>query len=136
MATMIEHINPDSLLKSPAFSQAVTVEGGGKTIYIGGQDAVLSNNELVGRGDLNAQTVQVMKNIRIALEAAGGGWKDVVKLNIFLKQGQDAGGAFKAAQSEMKGMTKPPVVTVVYVAGFGNPDFLLEVDAVAFVPAS
>lgn len=132
MATRIEHINPDGLLKSPAFSQVVSVEGSGKTIYIGGQDAVLSNNDLVGKGDLKAQTVQVMKNIGKALEAAGAGWKDVIKLSIFLKQGQNAGSAFEAAKSEMKEMTSPPVITVVFVAGFGNPDFLLEIDAVAF----
>lgn len=39
----IEHINPDGLMKNPAFSQVVTTLGNGKTIYIGGQ--VLSIQE-------------------------------------------------------------------------------------------
>lgn len=39
MKTQIKYINPDGLFKSPAFSQVVTTQGNGKTIYIGGQDA-------------------------------------------------------------------------------------------------
>ena len=36
----IEHLNPDGLMKNPAFSQAVAVTGPHKTIYVGGQNAV------------------------------------------------------------------------------------------------
>ena len=36
----MEHINPDGLIKNPAFSQIIATEGNGKTIYIGGQNAV------------------------------------------------------------------------------------------------
>jgi len=38
----IVHINPDILYKSPVFSQAVLAEGG-KTLYIGGQNGILSD---------------------------------------------------------------------------------------------
>jgi hypothetical protein len=36
----VEHINPDGLLRSPAFSHVVTVTGPVRTVYVGGQNAV------------------------------------------------------------------------------------------------
>lgn len=40
MENRVEHINPDGLIKNPAFSQVVTTQGKGKTIYIGGQNSI------------------------------------------------------------------------------------------------
>jgi hypothetical protein len=51
MSNKIEHINPEGLSKNPAFSQIITTQGNGKTIYIGGQDAVNSNGEIIGKGE-------------------------------------------------------------------------------------
>lgn len=129
----IKHINPDGMLKTPVFSQAVVTSGTGRTIYIGGQNAVNEKGEVIGKGNIAAQTEQVMKNIVTALEACGATMKDVVKLNIFITQGQDAQKGFEASQKFMPKDAKPPVITALFVAGMGNPDFLLEIDAVAFV---
>lgn len=129
----IKHINPDGMLKTPVFSQAVVTSGTGRTIYIGGQNAVNKKGEIIGKGDIAAQTEQVMKNIVTALEACGATMKDVVKLNIFITQGQDAQKGFEASQKFMPKDVKPPAITALFVAGMGNPDFLLEIDAVAFV---
>jgi enamine deaminase RidA (YjgF/YER057c/UK114 family) len=126
-------INPEGMMKSPAFSQAVITEGKGKTIYIGGQNAVNEKGETVGKGDIAAQTEQVMKNIGIALEACGAGFKDIIKMTIYITQGQDARRAFEASQKFMYKNTNPPIVTALFVAGMGNPDYLLEAEAVAFV---
>jgi enamine deaminase RidA (YjgF/YER057c/UK114 family) len=62
-----EHINPEGLFKSPAFSQIVTTQGNGMTIYVGGQNAVNEEHEIIGKNDLALQTEQVMKNLIIAL---------------------------------------------------------------------
>ncbi len=134
MSNQTQHVNPDSLMKSPAFTQVVTTEGAGKTIYIGGQNAVTANKELVGKGDLAAQTTQVMKNIATALEACGAGFEHVVKMNIYLVQGQDARKGFLAAQPFMA-KAQPPAITGVFVTGLTNPDYLVEIEAVAFLPA-
>jgi len=48
----IEHLNPEGLHKNPAYSQAVAVAGPVKTVYVGGQNAVDSEGNLVGKGDL------------------------------------------------------------------------------------
>ncbi len=129
-----EHINPDGLFKSPAFSQVVTTRGNGKTIYIGGQNAVNQNHEIVGKNDIALQTEQVMKNLGIALEACGATFESLVKLNIHVVQGQDAMKGFEVSQKYVGQSATQPVVTVLFVAGLVHPDFLVEIDAIAFVP--
>jgi enamine deaminase RidA (YjgF/YER057c/UK114 family) len=129
-----EHINPDGLFKSPAFSQVVTTQGNGKTIYIGGQNAVNKDLEIVGKGSLSKQTEQVMLNLTTALEACGATFSDLVKLNINLVQGQDAREGFEASKKFLGTISNPPIVTVLFVSGLGHPDYLVEIDAIAFVP--
>lgn len=51
----VELLSPDGLIKSPAFSNVAVVSGPVKTIYIGGQDAITAEGELVGKGDLAAR---------------------------------------------------------------------------------
>lgn len=123
MSQQIQHINPDGMASNPAYSQGVVTFGNGKTIYVGGQNAVNELGEIVGKGDLAAQTMQAMQNVQAVLEAAGAGWNQVIKLSVFILQGNDPVKGFQAAQSFMARMAKPPAVTVLLVAGLGNPDF-------------
>ncbi|MEM7106772.1 MAG: RidA family protein [Bacteroidota bacterium] len=133
MENKTEYINPKGLLKNPAFSQIVITRGSGKTIYVGGQNAVDKNAELVGKNDIAAQTEQVMKNLATALKSSGANFKDLVKLNIYMVQGQDLKKGFEVSQKFLKEVSKPPIVTVLFVAGLVNPDYLIEIDATAFV---
>lgn len=134
MSDKIQHINPDGLSKNPAFSQVVTTQGNGKTIYIGGQDAVNAQGEVVGKGDIAEQTEQVMKNLQTALSACGATFENIVKLSIYLVQGQDLYRGFQVSQKYFGNLTNPPVISVLIVAGLANPDFLVEIDATAFIP--
>lgn len=134
MMDKMEHLNPDGLIKNPAFSQIITTEGNGKTIYIGGQNSVNAAGDIVGKNDISKQTEQVMKNLEIALKYCGVSFESLVKLNIHIVQGQDAYGAFQVSQKFLGQNPNPPIVTVLYVAGLINPEFLLEIDAIAFQP--
>jgi len=127
MNNNIQHIDPDGLLKNPAFSQGVVTRGNGKTIYIGGQNSVNANRETIGKNNLQVRTEQVMQNIQTALSACGARFENLVKLFICIVEGQNPTGAFQAAQN-------PPAVSVMVIAGLSNPDFLIEIDAIAFVP--
>ncbi len=129
----VQFLNPDGMMKSPAFSQVVTTSGSGKTIYVGGQNAVNEKGETVGKGDIAAQTEQVMVNIDKALKAAGAAFKDIIKMNIYITQGQDIRKGFEASQRFFKDNVNQPVITGLFVAGIGDPDYLVEVEAVAFV---
>lgn len=130
----IKYINPEGLMQSQAFSQAVTTEGKGKTIYIGGQNAVNVNQEIVGKGDIRMQTDQVMQNIEVALAACGATFNNIVKLNIYIVQGQDVTGAYQASQKYMVKAAHPPVVTAFFVSALGSPEYLIEIEATAFLP--
>ncbi len=132
MKGQIKRINPDRLLKNPAFSQVVTTQGSGKTIYIGGQNAVNENRELIGKVDIQTQTEQVMQNIQVALGSCGATFDNLVKLSIHIVQGQNIFGAFQISQKYLS-TSNPPVITVLVVAGLANPDFLIEIDATAFI---
>ena len=50
--TQIQFINPDGLNKNPAFTNVVAVTGPVKTVYIGGQDAIDSLGNIIGKGDI------------------------------------------------------------------------------------
>lgn len=132
----VRHINPDGLNKNPAFTNVITVTGPVKTIYIGGQDSINSSGEIVAKGDIKGQTEQVLKNIQTALKAAGAELEHIVKWNILVLQGQPIQPGLEAFQTLWGNRPNPPTITVAFVAGLANPDFLVEMDAIAVVPES
>jgi enamine deaminase RidA (YjgF/YER057c/UK114 family) len=130
----IKRINPDSLHKNPAFTQVVTVKNPGQLVYVGGQNAVNVRGEIVGN-DIGTQSEQAYRNLLAALEAAGATLADVFKMTIYFVQGnsiQDAYAAALRVNAEM-GLDKlpPPIVTGIVVAGLANPQYLIEIEAVA-----
>ncbi len=84
----IQHLNPDTLIKNPAFTAAIVVPANAKTIYIGGVDANTPGGEIVGKGDLAAQTEQVFKNLQFALQAAGAKLENIIKWNLYIVEGK------------------------------------------------
>jgi hypothetical protein len=67
--TEIQLLRPEGLFASPAFSHVAVVPPGATTAYVGGQNAVDQNGELVGGTDVAAQTRQVMLGALIPLAA-------------------------------------------------------------------
>src|SRR5688572_21282768 len=132
MSNKIAFINPDGLLKNPAFSQIAITKGTGNTIYIGGQNAITKDLEIIGKGDIKLQTEYILKNIEIALNACSATLDDLFKLTIYIVQGQDVLKGFEGAQSFLKKLKNPPVITGVIVTGLANPEYLVEIEAVAF----
>jgi enamine deaminase RidA (YjgF/YER057c/UK114 family) len=131
MPPTITHVNPEKMHTNPAFSQAVVVEGAARTIYVGGQNAVDAEGKIVGAGDLGAQTEQALRNLETVLSAAGAGRDDVVKWTILVAQGQDLNAGFAAFQRVWGLPPRPPIFTFAFVAGLANPDFLVEIEAIA-----
>jgi enamine deaminase RidA (YjgF/YER057c/UK114 family) len=130
----VQYLNPDALVKNPAFTNVVVVTGAVKTIYIGGQDAVDSSGAIVGKGDIAAQTEQIMQNVQAALEAAGARLEHVIKWNVYIVQGQPLQPGFEVFQRVWGRRPNPPAITGMFVAGLAHPDFLVEIDVVAVVP--
>ena len=103
-------------------------------MHIGGQDAVNASGEIAGKGDIVAQTEQVLANVRAALEAGGARPEHVIKLNIYVVEGQPLQEGFEAFQRAWPETPNPPAITGVFVSALAHPDFLVEIDAVAVVP--
>lgn len=132
MKSAIEFLNPDELLKNPAFSQIAITSGAGATIYIGGQNAITKDLRIVGKGDIAAQTEYILNNIETALHSCQSSLDDLFKLTIYIVQGQDVLKGFQGAQGFLKKLKHPPVITGVVVNGLANPEYLVEIEAVAF----
>ncbi|QBD75986.1 RidA family protein [Ktedonosporobacter rubrisoli] len=130
----VRYLSPDTLHKNPAFSQVIEISGPVKMVHVGGQDAVDAQGNIVGKGDLTAQTRQVLINLRNALAAAGARPEHIIKWNIYLVQGQSLREGYAAFQEFWKEQANPPAITGLFVAGLAHPDFLVEIDAVAVVP--
>lgn len=122
----IEHINPESLPTSPAFSQG-TITPAGRTLYVGGQDGVGPDGELLEGAD--EQVAQAMKNLLAVLEAAGATQKDVAKLTIYLHPTISGEQGFAAALPIWG--QHPTAITVVQVSAFARPGVFVEIDAIA-----
>lgn len=131
---LVQHINPDELHKNPAFTNVVVVTGAVRTVYIGGQDAVDAAGNIVGKGDIEAQTEQVLTNIQAALAAGGAALEHVIKWNVYIVHGQPLQPGFAAFQRVWGNRPNPPTISMLFVAALAHPDFLVEIDAVAVVP--
>jgi enamine deaminase RidA (YjgF/YER057c/UK114 family) len=132
--TEVKYVNPDQLNRNPAFTNVVVVTGPAKTVYVGGQDAVDASGKIVGKGDLAVQTQQVLRNIELALAAAGAQLNNVVKWNLHVVQGQSLQIGFEAFRKVWGNRPNPPAISFAFVSALAHPDFLLEMDAIAVVP--
>jgi len=126
-----KRIQPPNMVISPAYSQAIEVSGVSSTLFIGGQNAVDGNGNIIGKGDFAAQCKQALSNVKAILDSAGCSIENVVKITIHMIKGSDPRLGFAAFQEVFGAIEVPPVITVIQVEGFAVPDFLIEVDAIA-----
>ncbi len=128
-----EHINPPGLFQLPGFSQIV-VAPAGRTAYIAGQGPFDAQFRLIGEGDLHAQTVQALRNLRTALAALGVGPERVVSSTMYVVDLDDAKAAtfVRAMNEALDGQAFPPnASTLVGVTRLGLSGMLVEISAVA-----
>ena len=127
-------MNPTSVAPPiGSYSHAVRVEGDDATwIYVSGQIANGPDGELVGVGDLTAQTRQVFESLGRILEANGAGFDHVVKIQTYFTTLEGLAGSREVRAGYLA--ADPPASTAVQVAALLVPEALIEVDVVAVVP--
>jgi enamine deaminase RidA (YjgF/YER057c/UK114 family) len=79
-----QYLNPKELSTPRFYTHAVTAEGAARLVCISGQVSWDAGGNVVGKGDMRAQSEQVFNNVSAALKAAGAGWDDVVKMNGYM----------------------------------------------------
>ena len=110
------------------YSQAILTEAK-KTLYIAGQVPVDENGNLVGRGDVEAQTRKVFGNIQALCEAAGGSLNNVVSVTIYVTDMR-----FRPIITKVRKeiLEQPyPTATLVQIDALADENWLVEIDAVA-----
>ena len=128
-----------SILKSPKvasprpgqiMSQGVKVTGG-TTVYTSGQVARNSQGEVVGKGDVGAQTRQVLENLKSVLAEAGATLDDIVKVVVYVTNVADFAAVHEVRAEYFK--KDYPASTLVEVSALAGPDLLIEIEAVAVI---
>ncbi len=130
-----QEIDPPELFKHPGYKRIVTVQGDMKMVFIAGQTASDDNYRCVAPGDLRAQYLHVMKNLDIQLKAAGADWDDVVFRRIFVLDVDAFGKVVFDPTLPKYGDGRPPS-TLIGVTRLSDPEFLIEVEVWAAVPAT
>jgi len=122
-------IQPTSLNDPrPRYSQGLLTEGG-KILFIAGQTASDAEGNVVGRGDIRAQTRQVFDNLKAVLAAAGGSLDDLVMTTTYITDRK-----YREGYNEVRrGLYKadPPTSTLVIVSGLANEDYMIEINGIA-----
>lgn len=132
----VELVNPPGIPTPEAYAQ-VAVATGSRTVYVAGQVARTAEGQPVGAGDLAAQVEQAYRNLAAALRGVGAGFEDVAKLTVYVvdwhpdRMGELITGAVRAAEDLGLDIVRP--VTLIGVAALGEPDMLVEVEAVAVI---
>jgi enamine deaminase RidA (YjgF/YER057c/UK114 family) len=130
----VELLNPAGL-PQPEFYRQMAVATGTRTVYLAGQVARTADGEQVGPGDLAAQVEQAYLNVATALAAVGGSFDDVAKLTVYIVNWSaemlPALGEGVGRAGARLGVNPIKPVTLISVGALGEPDLLVEVDAVA-----
>jgi reactive intermediate/imine deaminase len=130
----VTRTNPSTLSTPTGYTHIVEVAGPTKTIYISGQIALDGAGKVVGEGDMKAQAEQVFRNLAAALTAAGAKFSDVVKMNTYITD-MDKAPAVREVRARYFGATMP-ASTLVQVVKLARPEFLLEIEVIAAIPAT
>jgi enamine deaminase RidA (YjgF/YER057c/UK114 family) len=127
--------NPETMAKPTVGYSQVAEVGEGKIVYIAGQIALDKAGILVGKDDFRAQVQQVFENLKAAVEASGGDFHNVIKLNYYCVASVDPAqlAVVREVRDKYVNTANPPTSTFVFVQRLVRPEWLIEVDGVAVV---
>ena len=122
-----QYANPRDLSVPRFYTHTVSIEGAAKLVTISGQVSWDASGNVVGKGDMRAQSEQVFRNVTAALQAAGAGWDDVIKMNGYMVgMHAERVNTYREVRSRFLKEGALPASTLV-----GDPDLLLEVEVIA-----
>jgi enamine deaminase RidA (YjgF/YER057c/UK114 family) len=104
----------------------------GNTVYIAGQVSAARDGSVVGKGDPEAQVRQIWRNLEAAVASVGGTLEHIVKTTTYVTNISYAA-AVRKVRDETYRSSGPPTSTLVVVAGLANPDYMVEIEAIAVV---
>ena len=127
---MKQIVNPDFVAKPVGHYSQGVLASGSRLLFIAGQVSVDEYGRVVGTGDIEAQTRQIMKNIEAIVRAAGGTMDDIVELTIYDTDVDSHGEISRKVRDEFLG-SDFPAGTRLEVKRLVHPDYLIEISAIA-----
>ena len=125
---MNRYFNPETVAPpSSTYSLGAEVMQSARTVYVAGQVGVRPDGSVPN--DVETQAEQVFLNIREVLRGANMDLEDLVSLRTYLLT-RDHVPHLVAARARMLGSLRP-VGTLLIVAGLGQPEWKVEIDAIA-----
>ncbi|MBB4226119.1 2-aminomuconate deaminase [compost metagenome] len=115
------------------FSQATAIEAQGRLVFISGMTARAQDGTVAGIGDVSVQTRQVCENLKAAVEAAGGTLSDICRVDVYVRNIEHFSAIHKVRSEYFSNPL--PASTMVEVAKMVSPDYLIEISAIAVIPA-
>jgi enamine deaminase RidA (YjgF/YER057c/UK114 family) len=131
-----EILQPDGVhLPGGKYSHAAKISGG-RLLVLAGQVPLDIDGNMVGEGDVGAQTPQVFQNIENVLKSAGGSFANVVEFTYYVVGRENVQGFIEARTGIFDKLYPDggyPPATLLVIGGLANESFLLEVSALAVV---
>ena len=122
----LERIQPEGMHRPTGYTHVVKV---GNLVFLAGQTATDSSGNVVGVGDVEAQADQVYANIKTALASVGADLSSLIKTTTYLTRAEDIDGYRRARVKHIP--TDLPASTLLFVTGLANPQYLIEIEAIA-----
>jgi enamine deaminase RidA (YjgF/YER057c/UK114 family) len=126
-------INPPTLGKPPGYTHVVEVTAPARIVYIAGQLGIGRDGKVAG--DIRAQAVQAFENLQTALAAVGGEFRHVVKFNNYLVDRAHLP-TFREVRDSYLSADNRPASTTIAISGLAREGALIEIEAVAVLPAA
>jgi len=126
-------INPPALRKPPGYTHVVEVTAPARIVYIAGQLGVDGDDKVVG--DFRRQAVQTFENLKTALAAVGAQFRHVVKFNNYLVDRAHLP-TFREVRDSYLAENDRPASTTIAISGLAREGALIEIEAVAVLPAA
>ena len=124
-------VNPDGLSTPRGSYHHVAIAGEGRLVAIAGQTAAGADGDVVGAGDIRAQTREVLDKLRIGVEAAGGTLDDIISVTVFITDARYYSDVNETRREVFGADT--PASTMVQVVSLARPGLLVEINALAIV---
>jgi enamine deaminase RidA (YjgF/YER057c/UK114 family) len=132
---MVHRMTVPGLFPPPDYAHAAVVEAGQRLVFMAGAVPLDKDGNLVGAGDLAAQTRQVLANLETALQAAGSDLGHVISSTVYVvaDEQKDLGRVWDVVRRS--GLSDGPhTSTLLGVSCLGYTGQLVEITAVAVVP--
>ena len=126
-------VNPTTLGRPPGYTHVVEVTAPARIVYIAGQLGIDKEGKL--SSDFRQQAVQTFENLKNALAAVGGQFQHVVKLNNYFVDMKYLP-IFRHVRDSYLSDQNRPASTTVAISGLAREEALIEVEAIAVLPAA